>query len=213
VFVYDMGSPQNAYAVFSSQRRSGSAPIPLTANAYTTPNALFFTKGKFYVEMVADRAVEALPGALEVFTTALLAKIPSESEMKNLAAVFPQEGLALDSVRLNAADAFGLEGFDNVYTGEYTLKAGKGTVFLAQRQNPEQARAEAERYRDFLTTNGYQEIRLPGGPADMTVLALDNSFEIIVVQDRTVAGVHDATSTATAVELTDKLRTALKEKP
>ena len=76
VFVYDMGEPQNAYAVFSSQRRSGSGPISLTANAYTTANALFFTRGKFYVEMVADRAVDGLPGALEAFTTALLAKLP-----------------------------------------------------------------------------------------------------------------------------------------
>ena len=60
VFVYDMGSAPNAYAVFSGQRRSGSPTIPLTANAYATANALFFTQGQFYVEIVADRASETL---------------------------------------------------------------------------------------------------------------------------------------------------------
>src|SRR4030067_670077 len=55
VYLYDMGSAQNAYAVFSGQRRPGSPSIPLTANAYATTNALFFTQGRFYVEIVADR--------------------------------------------------------------------------------------------------------------------------------------------------------------
>jgi hypothetical protein len=47
VFVYDMGSAANAYAVFSAQRRPGSPDIPLTAHAYATANALFFTQGRF----------------------------------------------------------------------------------------------------------------------------------------------------------------------
>jgi hypothetical protein len=67
VFVYDMGSAQNAYAVFSSQRRPGSADIPLTANAYATGNALFFSQARFYVEIVGDRdsaALQTRPGDL-----------------------------------------------------------------------------------------------------------------------------------------------------
>jgi hypothetical protein len=213
VFVYDMGSPQNAFAVFSSQRRSGSMPVSLTDNAYTTANALFFTKGKYYVEMVADRAVADLPKVLEAFTAPLLAKIPSAGETKNEATRFPQEGLAQDSVRLNAADAFGLQGFDNVYTGEYSLKDGKGTVFFTERQTPEQAQAEAKRYRDFLTANGYQPLPSPGAPPDSLTFVLDNSFEVVLVQGRTVAGVHDATSAATALELAGRLQQALKQNP
>jgi hypothetical protein len=214
VFVYDMGEPHNAYAVFSSQRRPGAAPIALTNNAYATANALFFTKGKFYVEMVADRAVEALPGTLEAFTTALLAKLPAEgAEAGNATAFFPGEGLSRDSVRLNAADAFGLEGFNNVYTAEYSLKDGSATAFLAERPTPEQARSEAKRFREFLTANGYREIQAPGAPVDLTMLGFDNSFEIIMVLGRTVAGVHDATSTTAALELAGRLQQALKGKP
>jgi hypothetical protein len=214
VFIYDMGKPQNAYAVFSSQRRPGATTIPLTPNAYATANALFFTKGKFYVEMVADRAIEALPGALTAFTTALLAKIPSEAgEAGTATDLFPADGIVRDSVRLNAADAFGLEGFNNVFTAEYTLPAGSATAFLAERQTPEQARSEAKRFREFLTANGYKEIRTPGAPADLTILGFDNSFEIIMVQGRTVAGVHDATSTAAALDLAGRLQKALKKEP
>jgi hypothetical protein len=213
VLVYDMGSAPNAFAVFSGQRRSGSPSIPLTANAYATTNALFFTQGKYYVEIVADRASETLQKSLETYAAALLAKLPSEGKGKDQTALFPKEGLARDTVRLCSADTFGCEGLNNMLTGEYSLKDGKATAFIAQGDTPELAQAEAKRYLDFLAANGYQKVQAPGAPADTPVLGLDNSFAIVFVEGRTLAGVHDATSIAAALELAAKLRTGLRGKP
>ena len=138
---------------------------------------------------------------------------PPQGATKNQAELFPKEGLALDSVRLSAADTFGLEGLNNVFTGEYSLKDGKATAFMAQRDTPKQAQAEAKRYLDFLAANGYQKVQAPAPTGDLQVLVLDNSFEIVFVEGRTLAGVHDATSLPAALELAAKLRTALKGKP
>jgi hypothetical protein len=213
VFVYDMGSAPNAFAVFSGQRRPGSPNIPLTANAYTTSNALYFTQGPFYVEIVADRASEALQKSLQAYAGALLAKMPSEGKgAPTKADLLPREGLTSDSVRLNASDVFGLEGFNNVFTGEYTLKNGTATAFLAERDTPDQAQADAKRYREFLAANGYQKIQSPATPEGIEVLKLDNSYEIILVQGRILAGVHDASSLEAALDLAAKVRTALKGK-
>lgn len=213
VFLYDMGSAPNAYAVFSGQRRPGALSLSLTAHAYATTNALFFTQGRFYVEIVADRASETLKDSLAAYARALLAKIPSEGDPKDETSLFPREGLTPESVRLSASDAFGLEGFNHVYTGEYSLKHGKATAFVARRATPEQARAEAKRYLDFLAANGYQKIQPPGAPGDLTVLGLDNSYEIAFVQGRLLTGVHDASSVEAALELAARLKTALKGKP
>jgi hypothetical protein len=213
VFIYDMGSPSHAYAVFSGQRRASAASSPLTANAYSTANALFFTQGQFYVELVADRASESLPGSLQAYAQALLARLPAQGETRQATALFPKEGLAPETLRLSAADTFGLEGLNNVFTGEYHLKTGQATAFLAPRQTAEQAQAEAKRYLDFLAANGYQKSETPGAAADFQVLALDNSFEIVFVQDKTLAGVHDATSAAAALELAARLRSGLKGQP
>jgi len=213
VFLYDMGSGPNAFAVFSGQRRPGASGSSLTANAYATANALFFTQGRFYVEIVADRATERLQGSLESYAQALLAKLPAAGETQDETALFPKDGLTPDSVRLSATDAFGLEGFNNVFTGDYNLKDGKATAFMARRDTPEQAQAEARRYLDFLASNGYQKIPAPGPPGDIPVLGLEDSFEMVFVQGRTLAGVHDATSVAAARELAGKLQTALKGKP
>lgn len=214
ILVYDLGTPANAYAVFSAQRRPGSPDIPLTAHAYATANALFFTRGPFYVEMVADRADAALESPLQEYAAALVAKLPSEGEAAaTTAGLFPPEGLIADRVRLGAADTFGLQGFNQVYTAEYTVKDGTVTAFAAHRDTPAQADAEARRYRDFLTANGYRKIDSPAPPAGMELFALEGSFEIVFVQGRTLAGVHDAASPEAALALAEKLRTALKGKP
>jgi hypothetical protein len=212
VFIYDMGTPRNAFAVFSGQRRPDSTPIPLTANAYTTANALFFAQGRYYVEIVGDRASPALQTSLKTYATALVNKMPAEGGAKDRTKLFPKEGLALDTVRLSAADTFGMAGFNNVLTGEYKVKDGYATAFLAERDTPEQAQKEAQQYREFLLANGYKEIQAKGAPKGVEMLTLENSsFEIILVQGKILAGVHDASSPEIAVDLANKLITALKE--
>jgi uncharacterized protein DUF6599 len=213
VFIYDMGAAANAFAVFSGQRRPGSPSIPLTANAYATSNALFFSQGRYYVEIVADRASKTLAGSLEAYATALLAKIPAEGGQANPALLFPKEGLTQDSVRLLSTDVFSMEGLNNVLTAEYHLKSGNATAFIARRDAPDQAQAEARRYLDFLAANGYRKVPTPAAAGDLSVLALDNSFEVVLVQGRIMAGVHDATSVDAALELAAQLRPALKERP
>jgi len=214
VFIYDMGSPQNAYAVFSGQRRPNSPSSDLTANAYTTANALFFTQGQYYVEIVGDRASPALQNALKAYAKAVLEKIPSErgAGPQDRTKLFPQEGLAQDTVRLSPSDTFGMAGFNNVLTAEYTFKDGYATAFLAERESKEQAHKDAQRYGDFLLGVGYKKIQPPGAPEGSEVLTLeDSSYEIILVQGKMLAGVHDASSPEVAVNLAKKLLTALKE--
>lgn len=215
VYVYDMASPPGAFAVFSGQRRPGSGDVALGDNAYATPNALFFSKGPYYVEMVADRAAPGLEAALEGYATALLAALPAEeggAKAASESALFPKEGLQTDTVRLSASDTFGLEGFGGVYTAEYRLERGEATAFLASRPTPGEAQAQADAYMAFLTANGYKELTPPGAPGSLRLFALDTSFEAVFVADSMLAGVHDASSREVAEELAARLKAALPEK-
>ncbi len=116
-------------------------------------------------------------------------------------------------MRLLATDVFSMQGFNNVLTGEYHLKSGNATAFIARRDAPDQAQAEARGYLDFLAANGYQKVQTPAAAGDISMLALDNSFEVVLVQGRILAGVHDAASVEAALDLAAKLRAALKERP
>jgi hypothetical protein len=216
-YVYAMATPRDAFAVLSSQRRPGAAPSGLSPEAYQTDNALFFTKGRHYVELVADRGGPETLAGLSALGMALVGLLPGDDtaggrEAQTETALFPTDGLDAATVRLAASDAMGMAGFSNVYTADYALPDGLATAFLAVRDTPEAAAADALAFAAFLTQNGYAPVEAAGSPEGTTVLGLDGSFEIIFTRDRTLAGVHDAASLPAALDLAARLRRALEGK-
>lgn len=221
VAVYAQKAPSDAFAVLSGQRRSGAEPSPVSPDAYATENALFFSKGSHYAELSADRADPATREALVVLGTALARTLPGEAaagpgETATLdeKSLFPKAGLVQDSIRLAVSDAMGMEGFANVYTAEYELSSGQGTVFLALRDTAEAAVAQARAFAGFLTQNGYKAEPAAadrGLPPGAVLLAMDGSFEIVWTKGRLLAGVHDATSREAALELAGRLAVSLKD--
>lgn len=213
IYLYAMESPKDAFAVFSGQRRSGGEPLPLAANAYATENAFFLTRDRFYVELVADQASPEVRPALEALTQALLATLPQEEGAQSADAdLFPAKGLRKDSVRLAVSDALGMEGLENVYTADYSLEHGEADAFLAVRQSPEEAQAQAQAYVKFLASNGFTETKPAGAPPGATVMALDTMVQVVMAKGRILAGVHDAVSAQAALELADEVATAVEGK-
>ncbi len=53
VFKYDMGTKENAFAVYSQQYRNDGHPLEWAEFAYSVANALFFVHGHDYMEMRA----------------------------------------------------------------------------------------------------------------------------------------------------------------
>jgi hypothetical protein len=216
-YVYAMDAPRDAFAVLSSQRRQGAAPSDVAPEAYQTENALYFTKGRHYVELVADRAGAETLAGLSAMGTALAGLLPGDTTGKsqeNLAEteLFPKDGLDAATLRLAAADAMGMAGFSNVYTADYALPEGQATAFLAVRATPDAAAADAQAFADFLAQNGYAKTPATGAPQGATVLGVDGSFEIIFTRGRVLAGVHDAVTLPAALDLAGRLSRALEGK-
>jgi hypothetical protein len=218
-FLYAMESPKDAFAVFSGQRRPGADQLSLAQNAYATENAVFLTKGRSYLELVADHASPELRPALESLAQAVMAALPDDTSQGADVSLFPTPGLRADSVRLAVSDALGMEGLQNVYTAEYALPSGEASAFLAVRATPEEAAAQAEAYAAFLATLGFKEAAkeqdipasLAGAPG-IKVMAMEDMVQVVMAKGRTLAGVHDAVGRKAALELADALAKSLEEK-
>jgi hypothetical protein len=212
IAIYEMDSPHGAYAVFSGQRRAGGEPSSLANKAYFTENALFFASGSYYVEVVADQATTAVRQSLEAIGSKVLAGLPAATEKLEETALFPRKGLVRETIRLSATDAFGLEGFNDIFTAEYHLDSGEATAFLSLRSTEEDAETWARNYLKFLKDNGYGESGTEGMPTGATVLKLDDALEVVMVRGRFLAGVHEATSRKAALDLAVDLDKELQEK-
>jgi hypothetical protein len=215
-FLYAMESPKDAFAVFSGQRRPGADQLSLAQNAYATENALFLTKGRYYLELVADHASPELRPALESLAQAVMAALPEDTSQGADTSLLPTAGLRADSVRLAVSDALGMEGLSNVYTAEYALPSGEASAFLAVRATPEEAAAQAEAYAAFLATLGFKEVPkgqdIPSSLAGAKVMAMEDMVQVVMAKGRVLAGVHDAVGRKAALELADTVAKSLEEK-
>jgi len=208
IYLYNMGTARNAFAVYSIQRRAAAASLPLSRFSYKAKSAVFLAAAKYYVEIIAAVESEKLHDA--VLTVAQnIAKLPDEQEDSLVELkFFPEAGLIADSFKLHLTSAFGFEGLDNTFTAKYSLGEGTVTAFLSQRQSLEEANEVADNYYQFLIDNGATITSAVNDSLAGKVLDFYDSIEIILVSGHFILGVHEAYDRLSA----EKVAIMLEEK-
>lgn len=218
LYLYEMKNADAAFSVFSGQRRSGAGKSAVTDRAYATENAVFFASGPYYAEVIADRAGPEAGKALDALARAVAAALPGKmavAESKDGAGqprdtdLFPPQGQDPGSLRLLAADVFGVQGLTGVYTMGYKAGQAEATGFLSRRKSAAEAQELAGVYLRFLADNGYRE--LAGALPGVKLLEMDGSFEAVGVAGPVFFGVHDATARDFAVQVAAQLAKNLEK--
>ena len=207
LFVYDMGTPANAFSVFSMQRREDARPVDIVPSAYATENALFLSVGKFYLELIGTDGSEALQHTMEVLARRFVEAhggAPPTSQAPG-ADRFPPQGLEPDSLQLINADAFGYEQLDHVYTARYRIGDKLLTAFVSERRNADEAKMLADTYSKILLTYGAQTVDGPPPVEGAAVLQFFDTYEIVFCRGRYLAGVHEAIDLDAAKQLAARL--------
>jgi len=214
-FVYDMGTPPQAFSVFSLQRRAEAQTLDLTPFAYQTQNSLYFVSGRYYVEAVTAMPTEPMMAAmLAMARQFVMAHPPGAEEIPELK-LFPPENLEAGSQGLQIVDAFGFDQFTNVFTAKYRLPNGATNVavlaFLELTKTPAVAAALRDAYRSFLLANGGKEIESPDAASTGKPIEFMGNFEIIFSQDNALAGIHAAPDAASAAKVAQQLADSLRK--
>ena len=211
VFVYDMQSAQNAFSVFSAQRREDALTLDLGQHAYQTQNAIFFAHGPFYVEIVATDISEAIIQAMITFAEAFIERHPVENQSIGEKELFPLEGLIQNSISLVSADAFGYDGFDQIFTATYKIEDSELMVYYSRRKTPREAQELASSYRDFLVEFGGKPTESDLGIKTAEMINILDTYEIIFSHGPYLAGVREAADRQPAQELAIQLFNRIKE--
>jgi hypothetical protein len=211
VFVYDMQSAQNAFSVFSAQRREDARTLDLGNYAYQTQNAIFFAHGPYYVEIVATDVSETIIQAMITFAEAFIAKHPIKSQTIGEKELFPREGLIQKSISLVSADAFGYDRFDQIFTASYKLQDAELMAYYSRRKTSQEAEELASSYRDFLTAFGGNPAESDLGIKTAGMIHILDTYEIVFSHGPYLAGVREATDRQSAKELALRLFNRIKE--
>jgi len=191
-FIYDMGTPRQAFAVYSIQRREDAVKKELTDFAYSTANAMYFTHGRYYVEIVASTVNENTSRGMTGFAQAFIKNIPGSSLNLREQTLFPPDHAIMESAILFIGDGFGFEPFDNLLTTHYRLGTTEVTGFITLRKSPADAVDLTTAYCAFLIDNGGTYENPPSGIPGANVYNLFGTYEIVFNIGKVVAGVHQA---------------------
>jgi hypothetical protein len=214
LFVYDMGTPLNAFAVFSNQRRSDGRESNAAQFAYSAGSSLFVAHGRHYIEAVAAENSQPLAAAIAETCRNFVAKNPAAKAEMSALAFLPAEGMHRNSVTLLLKDAFGFDKFDNVVTADYGISGTTVTGFLSVRKSPEEAAALAGAYQTMLTrdmggdTVDTTSATVPG----LKMASMLGDHEMVFAAGAVVAGVHAAKSRQAGEALVARLAAAIREK-
>ena len=211
IFVYDMQTPQNAFSVFSAQRRDDAQTLEVAQYAYQTPNALFFVHGPFYVEVVASDISETIIQPMTVFAETFIANHPIQAQTIGEKELFPEEGLVQTSISLVSADAFGYERFDQIFTATYKLQDSEFMAYYSRRKTPGEAQELASSYRDFLIAFGGKTVESDLAIKTAKMIDILDTYEIVFSHGPYLAGVREAADQKPAVELAMQLFNRIKE--
>lgn len=210
-YVYQMEGYRNAFAVYSAQRRSDIQPLRWTGHAYMASNGLFMVHGPFYVEIIAAEVSEEMSArAADLARTFIAAHEVTWDPMVELT-FFPVQGRVANSRVLNAADTFGIAGFNWVYTCRYAESAHEAVAFISRRVSNDKAKQLAQLFIDQWRQYGGEDVALTDAYDGVQAVTILDNYELVWVQGNYLAGVHEATNLEFGLRLAVTLRRAILE--
>jgi hypothetical protein len=202
VSVYDMRNPADAFSVYSLQKRKGSRPLELDGDisAYRTEDAIFFTAGPKYFEIISS--ARGLMDDMTILAKNLSKEQPRYAELKT-ESFFPRESLDPSSISLHIEDVFSFSGLDHVYTAIYTDRGCRVTAFISRRKDPKEARDMAAAYGSFLLQNGGTAAGEISQAPGSKIFKVFDTYEVVMYKGPFFAGTHevDKLESAKAVAL------------
>ncbi len=195
--VYDMGSPAEAFGMFSCDRQDPAAGIG--QGSEYGPGLLRFWRGRYFVSITvagdedkAEKAVLDLGKAVvpllgpDGAPPALLADLPAEGLKADRASYFHDHVHLSNRYFISAENVLGLDAKTECAFAEYALPGGDSArLLLVRYPSAERARAAEAAFRKAL---------LPGAGADGTFLTEKKKWSAVRTRENVLAAVFEATS-------------------
>jgi hypothetical protein len=200
-YFYDMGKPENAFAVYSTQKRSDSESLNWTQFGYSVSDSIYAVFGRYYVEIFLSSDNGKLLSSAESAAKRISAAVSAGKTDMPMMEFFPTENLVADSFKFIPADAFGCSDLKNIFTSEYKVGDKTAVVFLSTN-----APAETyDKYYRFLLDNGGEEL-----PHNLTIkncktVSLFGSIELFFYTDNYFAGVRGETEIENLKPIAEKV--------
>ena len=187
--IYDMGTPTNAFGVFSGERTKGVSPIDIGREGYRAGANYYIWKGQYYIQIVAsDTTDEFQRIGRDLARKATDFLLDSGEVVWGLKAL-RQMGRVPESVQYFLVNAMSLDFMRNTYIAQYNKGDAAVTIFLSQRNSQEIAGAAVVKYVEYANQYGEGVKSQTVDGVELVSCDMDGSYDVIFQKGNLVGGV------------------------
>ena len=198
--IYDMGTPTNAFGVFSGERSIGAPRIELGRDAYRSGANYYIWKGRYYVQIIAIDTVNILKQVGLDMAERLANVLQDTGEPVWGLTVLPEANRVSQSVQYFLVDAMGLDFMRNTYMAQYTKGDVVVTTFLSQRDSQEIAQATVAQYVEHANKYGEGVKSQTIDDVELVSCDMNGSYDVVFQKGNLVGGVSMVEEQSLAVQ-------------
>jgi hypothetical protein len=208
--IYDMGTPTNAFGVFSAERSQGESSLDLGRASYRSGANYFIWKGQYYIRIISAGTTDEFQRiGMDLAQKVTDFLLDSGEHVWGLNAL-PLADRMPESVQYFKVDAMGLDFMRNTYTATYHKGNTLVTAFLSQQDSAESAQAKVVRYAAYAKKYGKGIDRLKAGEVELVSCDMGGSYDVVYQKGRLIGGVSyvedRGLAIRVAIEMWEKLR-------
>jgi len=207
--IYDMGTPTNAFGVFSAERSPGESPLDLGRAGYRSGANYFIWQGRSYIRIISSDATDEFKQVGIELARKVTGFLPDSGESVWGLAVLPLTDRMPQSVQYFKVDAMGLDFMRNTYTAEYRKDNTLVTAFLSRQDSVQSARATVARYTRFAEKYGNGIERIKAGEVELVSCDMGGSYDVVFHKGPLMGGVSAVEDRSLAIRVASEIRQQL----
>ncbi len=147
--IYDMGTPANAFGIFSAERYPENEPAQVGDLGYLEDETLNFVAGRFYVKLLGFDLGEESPSLLADIGRHVEGAVRERGRLPGLLRAFPAENLIPRSEKYIKRNFMGHEFLSDGYTASYKIEGREMEGFFVEAPSAGDAEAMLGRLLEF----------------------------------------------------------------
>ncbi|MCR4396743.1 MAG: hypothetical protein NUW07_08445 [Candidatus Saccharicenans sp.] len=147
--IYDMGSPLNAFGIFSSERYPDNPDLNLGNAGYLEEEVLNFISGRFYIKLLCYNGGEETADYLKQFARLVEAGIKDKGKLLEVFRFFPPEGRVKNSEKYIKKNFLGFDFLNHGYIVLYRHNQVEYEGLVIDCGSPAEAGARLQKLVDF----------------------------------------------------------------
>lgn len=154
VDVYDMGSPLNAFGMYSMERSPNNDFIEVGAQGYIGKYILNFVQGRYYVKLSYFGPDEAGAALMKASAADLSKRIGKDKSLPEEKTILPTYRIVENSEKWIVGAPLGFQFMSPAWRAEYALGDEPSELFISIAESENAANERAAKFRAFLEKSG-----------------------------------------------------------